>query len=102
MEFLRVKSEDMAIKEWYLGICAYNLMFDMQTLMLDLNMQYDMKATAQSSTNVYTLDLIQDGETVLRFWDTYHLEMRGLAAMGETAGLEKATKVQEIADKPRC
>ena len=25
MEFLRVKSEDMAIKELYLGICAYNL-----------------------------------------------------------------------------
>ena len=71
-------------------IAAYNLMFDMQTLMYELNRRYDMKANAQSSTNVYTLDLQRDGETVLRFWDTYHLEMRGLAAMGETCGLAKA------------
>lgn len=72
-------------------ICAYNLMFDLQTLIYNLNMKYEMTANAQSSTNVYTLDLKQDGETVLRFWDTFHLEMRGLAAMGETCGIEKAT-----------
>lgn len=71
-------------------ICAYNLMFDMQTLMFDLNSKYDMSANAQSSTNVYTLDLKLNGGIVLRFWDTYHLEMRGLSAMGETCGLEKA------------
>lgn len=71
-------------------ICAYNLMFDMQTLMYDLNMKYEMDANAQSSTNVYTLDLKLNGGIVLRFWDVYHLEMRGLAAMGETCGLEKA------------
>lgn len=71
-------------------ICAYNLMFDMQTLMYELNERYDMVTNAQSSTNVYTLDLVEENETVLRFWDTYHLEMRGLAAMGETCGLEKA------------
>ena len=71
-------------------ICAYNLMFDMQTLMYELNMKYEMSANAQSSTNVYTLDLKIDGLIVLRFWDTYHLEMRGLSAMGETCGLGKA------------
>lgn len=71
-------------------ICAYNLMFDMQTLMFDLNCKYDMEVNAQSSTNVYTLDLKKDGIMLLRFWDTYHLEMRGLAAMGETCGLPKA------------
>lgn len=71
-------------------ICAYNLMFDLQTLIYELNMKYAMKVNAQSSTNVYTLDLIIDGETVLRFWDCFHLEMRGLAAMGETCGLPKA------------
>ena len=71
-------------------IAAYNLMFDMQTLMFDLNMKYEMDANAQSSTNVYTLDLKLNGGIVLRFWDTYHLEMRGLAAMGETCGLPKA------------
>lgn len=71
-------------------ICAYNLMFDLQPLMEDLNERYEIHANAQSSTNVYTLDLFSEGRHVLRFWDTYHLEMRGLAAMGETCGIEKA------------
>ena len=71
-------------------ICAYNLMFDLQTLIYDLNMKYEMTANAQSSTNVYTLDLIVNDKCVLRFWDCFHLEMRGLDAMGETCGLEKA------------
>lgn len=72
-------------------ICAYNLMFDLQPLMEGLNERYEIKANAQSSTNVYTLDLYSDGNHVLRFWDTYHLEMRGLAAMGKTCGIAKAT-----------
>lgn len=71
-------------------ICAYNLMFDLQPLMYLLNNRYEIRANAQSSTNVYTLDLFKDGKMVLRFWDTYHLEMRGLAAMGQTCGLDKA------------
>lgn len=71
-------------------ICAYNLMFDLQPLMEELNERYEIRANAQSSTNVYTLDLYSEGVHVLRFWDTYHLEMRGLAAMGETCGIEKA------------
>ena len=71
-------------------ICAYNLMFDLQPLMEVLNERYEIRANAQSSTNVYTLDLFSGGKQVLRFWDTYHLEMRGLSAMGETCGLAKA------------
>lgn len=73
-------------------VCAYNLMFDLQPMMEYLNANYDIKVNAQSSTNVYTLDLyIPDTDKlVLRFWDTFHLEMRGLKAMGETAGLPKA------------
>ena len=71
-------------------ICAYNLMFDLQPLMEALNEKYQIEANAQSSTNVYTLDLLHNGKCVLRFWDTYHLEMRGLAAMGETCGVAKA------------
>ena len=71
-------------------ICAYNLMFDLQPLMEELNERYDIKANAQSSTNVYTLDLYKNGNQVLRFWDTYHLEMRGLSAMGKTCGIAKA------------
>lgn len=73
-------------------IAAYNLMFDMQTLMYALNSRYQIKALAQSSTHVYTLDLYdRDGKKVLRFWDTYYLEMNGLAAMGSTCGFAKAT-----------
>ena len=71
-------------------ICAYNLMFDLQPLMEELNERYEIRANAQSSTNVYTLDLYSEGIHVLRFWDTYHLEMGGLSAMGKTAGLSKA------------
>lgn len=71
-------------------VCAYNLAFDLQTIIYELSLNYDMEANAQSSTNIYTLDLITDGKPVLRFWDCYHLEMNGLAAMGETCGFKKA------------
>lgn len=77
-------------------ICGYNLMFDMQPLMETLSDSFEMKISAQSSTNVYTIDLYEKdydetSKPLLRFWDTFHLEMRGLAAMGRTAGLKKAT-----------
>lgn len=74
-------------------VCGYNLMFDLQPLMEELDKKYDINASAQSSTNVYTVDLcskVINGKVLLRFWDTFHLEMRGLAAMGRTAGLPKA------------
>lgn len=74
-------------------VCGYNLMFDLQPLMERLDASYDIVASAQSSTNVYTVDLCSksiSGKVLLRFWDTFHLEMRGLAAMGRTAGLPKA------------
>lgn len=72
-------------------VCAYNLMFDLQPIIYGLSNDYDIQANAQSSTHVYTLDLLLDGVPVLRFWDTFHLEMRGLAAMGATCGLDKAS-----------
>lgn len=73
-------------------VCAYNLMFDLQSLMEELSHRYDIDVNAQSSTNVYTLDLLSKdtGKVVLRFWDTFHLDMRGLSKMGEIAGLPKA------------
>lgn len=71
-------------------IAGYNLMFDLQSIFAELCRRYDVQVNAQSSTNVYTLDLVSaDGAPLLRFWDTYHLEMRGLAAMGAAAGLAK-------------
>ena len=71
-------------------IAAYNLMFDMQTLMLELAQSYTIEVNAQTATSVYTLDLCRDGDVVCRFWDTFYLEMGGLRAMGETCGLPKA------------
>lgn len=71
-------------------ISAYNLMFDMQTLMLALTRTYTISVNAQTATSVYTLDLYVDGNVVCRFWDTFYLEMGGLRAMGETCGLPKA------------
>lgn len=71
-------------------IAAYNLMFDMQTLMLDLAQSFAIEVNAQTATSVYTLDLCVDGNVVCRFWDTFYLEMGGLRAMGETCGLPKA------------
>lgn len=72
-------------------IAAYNLMFDLKPLMFELRRKYMMRVCAQSSTHVYTLDLIDDdGNHILRFWDTYYLELRGLSAMGVTCGLDKA------------
>ena len=70
-------------------MCAYNAIFDLQPIMTSLHERYDMEVNAQSSTNIYTLDLIKDGRKVLRIWDTFHLEMRGLKAMGETCGVAK-------------
>lgn len=71
-------------------IAAYNLMFDMQTLLLELAQSYTIEVNAQTATSVYTLDLCIDGNVVCRFWDTFFLEMGGLRAMGETCGLPKA------------
>ena len=71
-------------------IAAYNLMFDMQTLMLELAQSHTIEVNAQTATSVYTLDLCVDGNVVCRFWDTFYLEMGGLRAMGETCGLPKA------------
>lgn len=72
-------------------VAGYNLLFDLQTLMAALNEEHPMRATAQSSANAYVVDVLDadGGETLLRFWDCFHLELRGLAAMGEVAGVPK-------------
>ena len=72
-------------------VCAYNLMFDLQPLLELMAKRWNMRVNAASTTNAYTLDLLEDDKPVLRFWDTFHLEQNGLAAMGETCGFAKAT-----------
>lgn len=73
-------------------VAAYNLMFDLQTLLAALGEKYGMTCIAQTSTHVYTLSLVsrETGEELLRFWDTFFLDMGGLRSMGRTAGLPKA------------
>ena len=71
-------------------VCSYNVGFDLQPLLYELSREWPIHITAQTSTSLYTLDLIRDGEPVLRFWDTFFLEQNGLAAMGRTCGLAKA------------
>lgn len=72
-------------------ICAYNLMFDLQPIQFLLAQNYKCACCAQSSTHCYTFDLLDEYKNILlRFWDCYYLEMRGLRAMGQTAGLPKA------------
>lgn len=102
VSFFRYEQEYMAKLEDYIRwgltfdvvpiVCAYNLMFDLQPLMESLSCAYDIRVNAQSSTNVYTLDLYEtdSDRMLLRFWDTFHLDMRGLERMGEVAGLPKA------------
>ena len=71
-------------------VCAYNLAFDLQPILEQLSLEYQIEVMARASTSIYTLDLIENGEKVLRFWDTSFLEPRGLAAMGNSCGIAKA------------
>lgn len=73
-------------------ICAYNLMFDLQSLMETFSKLYNIEVNAQSSTSVYTLDLYHKltQYPLLRFWDCFYLDMRGLNALGKIAGVPKA------------
>lgn len=82
---------EVGLEEEYVPIvAAYNLMFDLQTVLYSLSCKYEIVANAQSSTNAYTVDLKIDDEVVLRFWDMFHLEVRGVGALGQVAGLAKA------------
>lgn len=95
-EFMTLLSElvgDGVEHDYVPVVAAYNLMFDMQTLMHALANRFVLRVNAQSSTHVYTIDLYPDKDAktpVMRFWDTFFLEMNGLAAMGDTAGVPKA------------
>lgn len=73
-------------------IAAYNLAFDIQTLLRVLCAGFKLTTTAQSAQNYYYVDVndMETGECRLRFWDTFFLEQGGLSAMGETAGVPKA------------
>ena len=75
-------------------VCAYNLSFDLQPLLDWLYSEFgdSVKICARNSASLYTLDIIGTGDrSILRFWDVFNLEPRGLAKMGEVCGVPKLT-----------
>lgn len=82
---------DEADGEYIPVVAAYNLMFDLQSLLELISRHWNCAVTAQTSTHVYVFDLLDEsGNILLRFWDTFFLDMSGLKSMGSTAGLPKA------------
>lgn len=85
------------LREDYIPIvCVYNMTFDMMSLMEKFAKSRLVKVNAQSSTNIYTMDVYWDAAAVkahrplIRFWDTFFLERGGLSVMGDVCGIEKA------------
>lgn len=72
-------------------LCVYNLLFDVKPILSSLIKALDasVKVVARSRTGIYCLDFYQGSRLCLRIWDTFFLEPAGLAAMGQSAGLEK-------------
>lgn len=70
-------------------IGIYNLLFDVKSLMHELSNIYDIEILAKSTTNPYYIDLKLKGKVVLRFWDMFYLEQRGVSALGDACGIPK-------------
>lgn len=72
-------------------IAVYNLAFDfisLEPVLLEKGFELSSFGPA---TNPFYIDVIQDGQVVLRFWEVSRLCPQGLAVMGELAGLPKLT-----------
>ena len=62
-------------------VCAYNLMFDLASLMQWLQSHFAVRCMAKSTANAYTMDLFANrsqmeshAKPLLRLWDVYFLE----------------------------
>lgn len=70
-------------------IAVYNLQFDFVSLEpIFVEKGYQLESFGPHTSPFY-IDVIQDGQTVLRFWEVSRLCPQGLAVMGELAGLPK-------------
>lgn len=70
-------------------IAVYNLQFDFVSLEpVLLERGYELSSFGPA-TNPFYIDVMKDGEIVLRFWEVSRLCPQGLAVMGELAGLPK-------------
>lgn len=70
-------------------IAVYNLSFDFISLEPIFTERGFELSSFGPATNPFYIDVIQDGQTVLRFWEVSRLCPQGLAVMGELAGLPK-------------
>ncbi len=72
-------------------IAVYNLQFDFISLEpIFIERGYELSSFGPK-TNPFYIDIVQDGQVVLRFWEVSRLCPQGLAVMGELAGLPKLT-----------
>lgn len=70
-------------------IAVYNLQFDFVSIEpVFLEQGYQLESFGPK-TNPFYIDIVQDGQTILRFWEVSRLCPQGLAVMGELAGLPK-------------
>ena len=70
-------------------IAVYNLQFDFVSLEpIFVEKGYQLESFGPK-TNPFYIDIVQDGQTILRFWEVSRLCPQGLAVMGELAGLPK-------------
>lgn len=70
-------------------IAVYNLQFDFVSLEpIFVEKGYELSSFGPA-TNPFYIDILKDGQVVLRFWEVSRLCPQGLAVMGELAGLPK-------------
>lgn len=90
MEFLKQVIEHGDKGGYIPIICAYNLAFDLQTIMADIAMTWPVKILAKSRSEIYAFDLLDgEGARKLRFWDLHAMNEHGVAALGEICGVKK-------------
>lgn len=70
-------------------IAVYNLSFDFISLEpIFIERGYELSSFGPATSPFY-IDILKDGQTVLRFWEVSRLCPQGLSVMGELAGLPK-------------
>ena len=70
-------------------IAVYNLAFDFISLEpIFIERGYELSSFGPATSPFY-IDILKDGQVVLRFWEVSRLCPQGLAVMGELAGLPK-------------
>lgn len=84
-------------------VCAYNLAFDLHSLIYKIGRKYHLETLAQSANSIYVVDAYNDeGSKVLRFWDVSFLEPNGLGAMGDLAGVPKLIGALDYSKVRHC